>query len=559
MGGCARSSHMVSSTLSGEKSPRCRPVYEQDPSAWAHVDALSCCKCLIPRRLAIPVARFCLPANQLSAKTRKRDRNFRRTRFISVEEDSQYQRGKQATLESRMPASSIWGHPHTVTAPSPSKTHALANGIPFSQSTSRPTPIGTPTKQQHFYQQQPPASYPQQQVPYNPRLSTSSSVSSTNSAAAAGMPMSPGQNSATSTSAGGTSGIGNEGSVYLSAASSLTGVGLGGNEVDLNATLHADSGYMIRENGNLHHVVEDAAPMRMPLNLEEDDEEHAYSREQGYYAAKSANPSINLFQHTDDAFLGPQQSQPVSIPLSTPGRLAPGITGGTAGGTVDHYDGHSVQQQIGSTGNGGRILQQPSPSRAAGPSAGSISPLPWGRNNVSNINHHNLHHHHGNNMGNNNNQVQRNAGFAGGTSVQNAPNGFDRPTSAMSGRGYGYGEPMNSREGSGGSGRETPGGNGNPNANANGLQGIGIARAESPAMAVSPISTQLYLCVRSDCLYSSLNPIGAHRPGCENRSCARRSQPTSSIAEHAGEGFANLGHDPKPESFRRQSYGLELE
>lgn len=465
-----------------------------------------------------------------------------------------------------MPASSIWGHPHTITAPSPSKTQSLASGTPFSQSTSRPTPIGTPTKQQHFYHQQPPASYTQQHAPYNPRLSTSSSVSSTNSAAAAGMPMSPGQNSATSTSAGGTSGIGHEGSVYLSAASSLTGVDLGamdaraGKEVDLNSTLHLDGGYTVQETGNLQHVVEDAAPMRMPLNLEEDDEEHAYSRNQGYYAPKSANPSINLFQHADDAFVVPQQSQPVSIPLSTPGRLAPGAMGGVGAGTADHYDGPSGQQHIGSTGNGGRILQQPSPSRAAGPSAGSISPLPWGRNNAPNANQHNPHHYHGNTgMGNNNIQVQRNAGFGGGTSTQNAPNGFDRPTSAMSGRGYSYGEPMKSREGSNGSGRETPGGNGTPNANANGLQGIGIARAESPAMAVSPIRGLLSLCTGSDCLYLSCDLTGAHRTSCENRSCARRSKPTSSIAEHASQGFANFSHDSKPVSFRRQSYGLELE
>lgn len=385
-----------------------------------------------------------------------------------------------------MPASSIWGHPHTINAPSPSKTHSLANGNTFSHSASRPTTNGTETKQQQFYHQ-PSSAYNQQQVLYNPRLSTSSSVSSTNSASAAGTPMSPGQNSTSGTSAGGTSGIGHEGSVYLSAASSLTGIGMGamdgraGSEVDINATMRSDSGYTIRQDDDSQQG-EDAAPMRMPLNLE-DDEDPAYPRDQGLCTRKPVNPSINLYQHADDAFLASQQSQPVSIPLSAPGRLAPGGMAGTSGGTSDHFDAHSAQQ-MGSIGNGGRILQQPSPSRVSGPSAGSISPLPWGRNNMHNNSQHHLQHPHLNNIVGNNIQMQRNAGF-GGPSAQNPLNGFERPTSAMSGRGYGYGEPMNSREGSGGSGRETPGVQGNPNPNANGLQGIGIARAESPAMAVS--------------------------------------------------------------------------
>lgn len=52
--------------------------------------------------------------------------------------------------------------------------------------------------------------------------------------------------------------------------------------------------------------------------------------------------------------------------------------------------------------------------------------------------------------------------------------------SAMSGRGYAYGESMGQRD-QGNYAKEsvaTP-------ANADGLQGLGIARAESPAMAVS--------------------------------------------------------------------------
>lgn len=526
----------------------------------------------VPRRIAIPVTRFF--RRPITTYPKREDRRSFSTDAFRIGGGAIHH-----TPKDRMPASSIWGHPHTVTAPSPSKTQSLPGpGNPFSQSSSRPTPIGTPTKQQQFYHQQAPSSFTQQQTPYNPRLSTSSSASSTNSAAAAGMPMSPGQISTSSTSAGGASvnGMGHEGSIYLSAASSLTGVGLGtmdsrvGNEVDHNGNLHAESGYTIRDEANFRSI-EDAAPMRMPLNLEEEDEEeHAYARGQGYLA----NPSINLFQHADDAYLVPQQSQPVSIPLSSPGRLAPGMVGGPTGGTTDHYDAHSGQQQMyavspggattplgASAGNSGHTLQQPSPSRAiASVGVGSISPLPWGRNNgpsSNNNNHH--HHHHANNGRGGPNQVSRNGGLGGGMTAQNASNGFERPTSAMSSRGYGYGEPGNQRDGLGSSGKETAGGNGNSSSNANGLQGIGIARADSPAMAVSSfgraLQPEFFLNFFSVC--NPLCSIGAHCPGREDRSCTRRSQSASSIAEHARQRSTNICYHPESESFRWQPHGLE--
>lgn len=383
------------------------------------------------------------------------------------------------TCQGRMPSSSIWGHPNQISGPSPSKAHlleGLGNGTSFTRDSSRATSIGTPTKnqtsQQHqqSYQQSQPSPFPQQ--PYNPRLSTSSA--SSNGSVPPEIPMSPGQNSMASTSAGGGAsslGMGHDGLVYLSAASSLTGGSglLNGNSggAEGREVNHAGSGYTVREHAG-YEGYEGNAPMQMPINLEEDEDMQPYPRGQGFsQIPTSGNPSINFFQHSD-TYLDAHQSQPVSIPFPSPGRLGPG--------SADQYD-HSGHQMYagapgggpdGSAGNGNRTLQQPSPSRSAGPTGTSISPLPWGRNNGFNPNVRQ--------------QTSTNGGMQsrGGMGSQNAPNGFERPTSAMSGRGHAYGEPAGHRESYGkDSNLAAP--------NADGLQGLGIARAESPAMAVSPL------------------------------------------------------------------------
>jgi hypothetical protein len=298
--------------------------------------------------------------------------------------------------------------------------------------------------------------------------------------------MSPGQNSMASTSAGGGAsslGMGHDGSVYLSAASSLTGASglLNGNSsgAEGHDIHHADSGYTVRDHA-VYEGYEGNAPMQMPINLEEDEDMQPYPRGQGFaQIPTSSNPSINFYQHSD-TYLDTHQSQPVSIPFPSPNRLGPG--------SADQYDAHSGQQMYavapgggpgGSAGNGNRTLQQPSPSRSAGPTGASISPLPWGRNNGFNPN---VRH-----------QPPTNGGMQqrGGMGAQNAPNGFERPTSAMSGRGYAYGEPAGQRDGIGygkDSSLAAP--------NADGLQGLGIARAESPAMAVSTLH-YLYLWSRT--------------------------------------------------------------
>ncbi|KAJ9106752.1 hypothetical protein QFC19_003064 [Naganishia cerealis] len=314
--------------------------------------------------------------------------------------------------------------------------------------------------------------------------------------------MSPGQISTSMTSTGGASSGGrvHEGSVYFSAASSLTGNGNGSidgrpsNEADIVETSRREEGFNRQEESNLDGAG-DTAPMRMPLDLEEDEEVHDLSQSQSFNNPPLANPSINLFQHNDNIpYLQPHQSQPVSIPLASPGRLAPGMTGVNNGNT-GYYESHPGQQQMyaasssgattplgASGGNGTRVLQQPSPSRRVGGlSAESISPLPWGRSNSSAQNN-NIHNGGQGMVGMN--HGYRNGASSTGLAGNSTANGFDRPTSAMSSRGYGYGETMGMKDGSSGSGRDSGiGGGAAVNSNANGLQGIGIARAESPAMA----------------------------------------------------------------------------
>ncbi|GHJ86876.1 hypothetical protein NliqN6_3278 [Naganishia liquefaciens] len=371
-----------------------------------------------------------------------------------------------------MPTSSIWGHPNHITGPSPNKVNTLSNGTPLLRDSARPTSVGTSASYQSSYQQQQSQPSPFPQPPFNPRLSTSS-VSSTGSAAPV-IPMSPGQHSVSTSAGGGASslGMGNDGSVYLSAASSLAG-GMGTvNEniagVDGQGYRNTDSGFTIRENAGYegYDGYETAAPMQMPINLEED-EDIPYSRGQGYaHQTTSANPNINLYQRSDEAYLPAHQSQPMSIPFTSPGRLGP------AG--VEQYEGHLGHQMYpaahggpgGSAGNGNRKLQQPSPSRVPGPVGASISPLPWGRNNGITANFRQ--------QSANNGPMQ----LRGVLVAQNQPSGSERPTSAMSGRGQPHGDPTNQREGTN-IGKE----NGNAASNADGLQGLGIARAESPAMA----------------------------------------------------------------------------
>lgn len=378
------------------------------------------------------------------------------------------------TGRGRMPTSSIWGHPNHTTAPSPNKANALSNVTPLLRDSARPTSIGTPTKYQPSYQQQQPQPSPFPPQPYNPRLSTSS-VSSTGSAAPV-IPMSPGQHSVSTSAGGGASslGMGNDGSVYLSAASSLAGGPgpLNGSTIGTESQEHqnTDSGFTIRKNIGYegYDGYETGAPMQMPINLEED-EDIPYTRGPGFAPQITpANPSINLYQRSDEAYLPAHQSQPMSIPFPSPGRLGPG--------GMEQYDGHSGHQMYiaphagpgGSAGNGNRKLQQPSPSRATGPMGASISPLPWGRNNGLNTNLRT--------QPANNGAMQLRGGMGG----PNQPLGFERPTSAMSGRALAHGDSTGQRDGPN-VGKE----NANLASNADGLQGLGIARAESPAMAVS--------------------------------------------------------------------------
>lgn len=389
-------------------------------------------------------------------------------------------RGKSAreyttiTGRGRMPTSSIWGHPNHTMVPSPNKANALTNVTPLLRDSARPTSIGTSTKYQPSYQQQQPQPSPFPQQPYNPRLSTSS-VSSTGSAAPV-IPMSPGQHSVSTSAGGGASslGMGNDGSVYLSAASSLAG-GLGpvnGITTGTESQEHQnpDSGFTNREKTGYegYDGYETSAPMQMPINLEED-EDIPYTRAQGFaQQITPANLSINLYRGSDEPYLPAHQSQPMSIPFPSPGRLGPG--------GIEQYDGHSGHQMYtaphagpgGPAGNGNRKLQQPSPSRATGPMGVSISPLPWGRNNGPNANLRA--------QSANNGAMQLRGGMGG----PNQSSGFERPTSAMSGRALAHGDTTGQREGPN-VGKE----NVNLASNADGLQGLGIARAESPAMAVS--------------------------------------------------------------------------
>ncbi|KAJ9096455.1 hypothetical protein QFC21_005277 [Naganishia friedmannii] len=367
---------------------------------------------------------------------------------------------------------------------------------------------------QQFYQQ------PQQQQ--HTRIPTSSSTTSIPSAEN-GM-MSPGP---ISTSVASSSGRGRQegSSVYYSAASSLSGGNAAGeatgSEVDhADSTGREDSGYRIGAGGD------GGEEMRMPLDLEDDDLQQQrrllQHAPQAYIhttqpASANNNPSINLFQHHSDnhqnnhttstpSYLLPHSStQPVSIPFPSPnhGRLAPGTNGTTTANAA--------------SGERRTMLQQPSPTRrsaaaAAGGSgtsaftnsaletgsASSISPLPWNRvtntytNTNSNLSAQNSHAAGGAGgqgpLGVNHHQGYRTASqnVAGGGAGGGGYEG--RPTSAMSSRGYGLGEGLlGIKDGAGGQGQ----GNARDfaavmmrdHSNATGLQGIGIARAESPAMA----------------------------------------------------------------------------